>query len=69
MGEIYTADFLNGLERILKRAAASVDPESLEGRRVALMKAEIFDSIDEAAGKWRQEHADVHTGANTGRGT
>ncbi|MBR3922664.1 MAG: hypothetical protein IKJ45_06090, partial [Kiritimatiellae bacterium] len=48
---------------------ASVDPESLEGRRVALMKAEIFDSIDEAARKWRQENADVHTGANTGRGT
>ena len=62
MGEIYTADFLGGLERILERAAASVDPASLEGRRVALMKAEIFDPIDEAARKWRRENADAKRG-------
>ena len=59
MGEIYTADFLDGLERMLERAAASVAPSSLEGRRVSLMKAEIFDPIADAARKWQQENSDA----------
>ena len=43
--EIYTESFLDELKRLFAAAAAKTVPGSLEARRVALMRAELLDSL------------------------
>ena len=57
MGEIYSAAELGALEGMLDRAATAVPAGSLEARRVALMRAELFDPIATAARAWQRDRA------------
>ena len=55
--EIYSDRQLEGLEALLDRAAASVSSDSLEYRRIALVRRELFDPIAIPARNYRQRQS------------
>ena len=48
-GEIYSPDFRREMDALLTAATAKVGADSLEARRIALMRAEFYDNMVEGA--------------------
>ena len=57
-GEIYSAEVVAGLDRLLDDAAGKVPPDSLEARRIALFRREFLGGLKTASERFKK-HSDA----------
>ena len=54
-GDIYSPEFRREMDSLLKAATAKVGADSLEARRIALMRAEFYDNMVEGAAAYESQ--------------
>ena len=54
-GDIYSPEFRREMDALLKAATAKVGADSLEARRIALMRAEFYDNMVEGAAAYESQ--------------
>lgn len=57
--KVYGPDVLAKMDGLLRKAAATVPPDSIEARRIAFFRREFYDSLAEVSGRYTKKKAGV----------